>query len=155
MTHEPGQGLCVVVGYDGSENARAAVDHAARLAGPQGKVYVVHAYGPPPDWLGFPNYQRVLDDHRSRGEAVLDALVMTDDPLLRTEFETELIGEPAVDALLAVAEARDADLVVVGTRGLGRLRATLGSVSHDLLHRTARPVLVVPGPAGAPAEEAG
>ena len=152
MSRDPRQGLHVVVGFDGSDNARAAVDHAAWLAGPQGKVYVVHAYAPPADWLGHPNYQRVLDDHRSRGEAVLEALVTSDDPLRRTEFETELLETPAVDAMLAVADARDADLIVVGSRGLGRIRATLGSVSHDLLHRSTRPVLVLPAAADPPTE---
>ena len=144
----------MVVGYDGSDNARAAVDQAAALAGPRGKVYVVHSYSPPADWLGFPNYQRVLDDHRARGEAVLDALVMTDDPLLETEFETELLDSPPADALMSVAGTRGADLIVVGSRGLGRLRATLGSVSHDVLHRADCPVLVVPAAASAPSEDA-
>lgn len=126
------RGLTVVVGYDGSPNARAAVDYAAWLAGATGKLYVVHA-----------------DEHRARGEAVLDALVLTDDPLLETEFETELLEKPAADAIVEVAETRNADLIVVGSRGLGRLRAALGSVSHDVLHRADRPVLVVPAKAAA------
>lgn len=131
--------LTLVVGYDGSSNARAAVEYGAWLAGPDGKIYVVHAYGPPHDWLGFPNYQRVLDDHRTRGQAVLDELP-GDDP----RVETELLEGPAVDAIIAVADTRSADLIVVGSRGGGRARATLGSVSHDLLHRAKRPVLVLP-----------
>ena len=136
--------LSVVVGYDGSETGRAAVDEAARLAGPAGTLHVVHSYAPPADWLGFPSYQRVLDDHRERGEAIIDALVMTDDPLLKTNFETELVEAPPADALVAAADRHAVDLIVVGSRGLGRLRATLGSVSHDVLHRADRPVLVVP-----------
>lgn len=133
------EALTVVVGYDGSPNARAAVDYGAWLAGPDGRVFVVHAYGPPPDWLGFPNYQRVLDDHRERGQSVLDGLPGDD-----ARVEKELLEGPAVDAILAVADTREADLIVVGSRGGGRVRATLGSVSHDLLHRAQRPVLVLP-----------
>jgi nucleotide-binding universal stress UspA family protein len=134
----------IVVGYDGSGTARAAVDYAARQAGSEGKVFVVHAYGPAPDWLGFPNYQRVLQDHQQRGRAVLDALVMEDDPLLATEFETELLEDPPAEAIVRVAEARDADEIVIGSRGLGRVRSALGSVSQDVLHRARVPVVVVP-----------
>jgi nucleotide-binding universal stress UspA family protein len=137
-------GPVIVVGYDGSPTSRAAVDHAARQAGRHGTVYVVHSYGPPPDWLGFPNYQRVLDDHRARGEATLDALTMTDDPLLETNFETELLDTPPAKAITDVAEARGADEIVIGSRGLGRVRGALGSVSQDVLHRAGVPVLVIP-----------
>jgi nucleotide-binding universal stress UspA family protein len=138
------KGPVIVVGYDGSRTSRAAVDHAAQQAGRRGKVYVVHSYSPPPDWLGFPNYQRVLDDHRARGEATLDALAMTDDPLLATNFETELLDSPAAEAITEVAETRDADEIVVGSRGLGRLRTALGSVSQEVLHRATVPVVVIP-----------
>ena len=138
------KGPVIVVGYDGSATSRAAVDHAAREAGPRGKVYVVHSYAPPPDWLGFPYYQRVLDDHRARGEATLDALAMNDDPLLDTNFDTELVDTPPAEAITAVAEARKADEIVVGSRGLGRVRSALGSVSQDVLHRATVPVVVIP-----------
>src|SRR4051794_13958330 len=134
----------IVVGYDGSRTSRAAVDHAARQAGRRGKVYVVHSYGPPADWLGFPNYRRVLNDHRARGEAILDALTMNDDPLLETNFETELLDSPPAQAITDVAATRDADEIVIGSRGLGRVRGALGSVSRDVIHRATVPVLVVP-----------
>ena len=134
----------IVVGYDGSATSRAAVDHAARQAGPNGKVFVVHAYGPPPDWLGFPNYQRVLEDHQERGRALLDALVLDDDPLLETDFETELLDAPPGEAITRVAAARGADEIVIGSRGLGRVRTALGSVSHEVLHAARVPVVVIP-----------
>lgn len=138
----------IVVGYDGSPTSRAAVDHAARQAGKQGKLYVVHAYAPAADWLGFPNYQRVLDDHLARGQATLDALMLTDDPLLDTNFETELLDRPPAEAITQVAETRGADEIVIGSRGLGRVRSALGSVSQEVLHRAQVPVVVIP-PTGA------
>jgi nucleotide-binding universal stress UspA family protein len=138
------EGPVIVVGYDGSPTSRTAVDHAARQAGPRGKVYLVHSYGLPADWLGYPNYQRVLDDHRSRGEVMLKALPATGDPLLGTTFETELLGGPAAEAITGVAEARHADEIVIGSRGLSRARSALGSVSHDVLHSASVPVVVMP-----------
>lgn len=134
----------IVVGYDGSATARAAVDFAAQRVGKEGKLFVVHAYGPPPDWLGFPNYQRILQDHQARGRAALDGLTMGDDPLLETDFETELLDSPPAEAIVRVAETRDADEIVIGSRGLSRARAALGSVSHDVLHRAHVPVVVIP-----------
>jgi nucleotide-binding universal stress UspA family protein len=63
------------------------------------------------------------------------------------EYETELIGGPAAEAIIDVARARHADEIVVGARGLGRVRALLGSVSHELLHIADRPVVVIPAAA--------
>jgi nucleotide-binding universal stress UspA family protein len=134
----------IVVGYDGSATARAAVDHAARQAGSGGKLYLVHAYGPAADWLGFPNYQRVLDDHLARGEATMDALTLTDEPLLGTDYETELLDSPPAVAIMRVAEARGADEIVIGSRGLGRVRSALGSVSQEVLRSARVPVVVIP-----------
>jgi nucleotide-binding universal stress UspA family protein len=143
---EENGGPTIVVGYDGSPASRAAVDYAARRAGADGAVFVVHAYGPPPDWLGVPNYQHVLEDHESRGRALLDALVMNDDPLLETNFETELLDGPPADAIERVAEIRHADEIAIGTRGLGRVRTALGSVSQEVLHGARVPVMVMPPP---------
>src|SRR3954468_11579206 len=50
----------------------------------------------------------------------------------------------AAETIAAVAEQRGAAAVVVGSRGLGRMKARLlGSTSQGLLHRTTRPVIVV------------
>ena len=46
------------------------------------------------------------------------------------EYETELIGGSPAQAITDVARARDADEIVIGSRGMGRLRGVLGSVSH-------------------------
>ena len=140
----------LVVGYDGSAGARAAVDYAALRAGPDGTVYVVHGYSPPAEWLGRPNFQQVMNDHLERARAVMDALVMDDDPLLQTNFETELLAEHPADAILEVAKTRGADEIVVGSRGQRALRAAiLGSVSQEVLHRADVPVVVIPAAAGA------
>ncbi|MGZ6565327.1 MAG: universal stress protein [Solirubrobacteraceae bacterium] len=89
----PELGPVVVVGYDGSEPSRAAVTLAARRAGPRGRVFVVHAYELPADFLGSPNFERLLSDRKDHGRALLDALPLTGNgELLDTEYETELIG---------------------------------------------------------------
>jgi nucleotide-binding universal stress UspA family protein len=53
----------------------------------------------------------------------------------------------AAEALAVSAREHDADEIAIGSRGLGKLRATLGSVSHDVLHEADRPVIVIPSSA--------
>jgi nucleotide-binding universal stress UspA family protein len=139
-------GRCtVVVGYDGSPPARAALEYAAQRAKDGGRVVVVHAFHPTPDWLGSPYYQRALDASQSHGEDLLRSLEEQDD--LGVELGTTLVEGPPARAIVAAADARDADEIVVGSRGFGRVRGVLGSVSHAVLHEADRPVVVIPADA--------
>lgn len=61
---------------------------------------------------------------------------------LDVSYETRR-GRPA-EVLADVAREHDADLIVMGSRGLGRMRAAVGSAVLDLLHDAPCPVLVVP-----------
>lgn len=134
----------IVVGYDGSESARAAVDYAGRRAGADGTVFVVTAYGPPPDWLGHREYDRIVAQHRAHGNDLLESLMGVRDWLPPADYELELLEGPAAEALERVADTRGADEIVVGSRGRGRVRGALGSVSHALLRDARRPVVVMP-----------
>jgi nucleotide-binding universal stress UspA family protein len=132
----------LVVGYDGSPPSRDALEYAARRAGPDGHVYVVHSFEPPSDWLGHPNYQRVLEEHEGRGRELLEAVEQ--DNSLGTHVHSELLAGDAAEAIVTVADARHADEIAVGARRLGRIRAALGSVSLDVVHRARIPVVVIP-----------
>jgi nucleotide-binding universal stress UspA family protein len=135
----------VVVGYDGSPPARAALAYAARRAAGAGRVVAVHAFQPVPDWLGDPYYQRALDAYQTHGRELLRSLEEQGD--LGVELATSLLEGPPARAIVAAADARDADEIVVGSRGFGRLRGVLGSVSHAVLHEADRPVVVIPADA--------
>jgi nucleotide-binding universal stress UspA family protein len=130
---------CIVVGYDGSPTAQSALDWALATAGDTTNVVAVHAFEPPHDWLGHPYYERMLEEHRQRGQALLDAL--PDDQ----RIESDLIAGAPAEAIAGAASARNADLIVCGTRGFGPAKSVLGSVSHALLHLSDRPVVVIPG----------
>ena len=54
---------------------------------------------------------------------------------------------PPARAIVAAADARDADEIVIGSRGFGPVRGVLGSVSHAVLHETDRVVVVIPADA--------
>ena len=144
----------IVVGYDGSPASRAAIARAARRAGEHGQVYIVHAYSLPMDWYGVPDHQRLLDLELSRAHDLIGRLEEESGAdLSGTNWETEVIGAAPAKAIADVASARDADEIIVGTRGFGRARALLGSVAHELIHLAACPVTVIPERAVARAEE--
>ena len=61
------------------------------------------------------------------------------------EAEVEMVAKRGAEALIDVADRREARLIVVGSFGEGPLKgAILGSTPYKLLHLARRPVLVVP-----------
>jgi nucleotide-binding universal stress UspA family protein len=128
----------IVVGVDGSPEADAALRvgyEEARLRG--GELVVLHAWQYPPFGPGG-NDRRAAEEPLARAVDKLRAEVAGSVPIT-----TRLVAGDARRAL--VAEAGDAALVVVGSRGLGGVSAAvLGSVGTYLLHHAPCPVEVVP-----------
>ena len=136
---------CIVVAYDGSAPARVGVRYAAARAGSTGQVIIVHCFGLPSEWFGAAVAEPVAIEHSERGEAVLDDLMLTDASVLsEVDFEVELIGGEPAETVNRVAETNDADEIVVGTRGAGRIASLLGSVAQEVIRRADRPVVVIP-----------
>jgi nucleotide-binding universal stress UspA family protein len=136
---------CVVVGYDGSPASRAAIARAVHRAGEDGKVYIVHAYSLPTDWLAGPSHQELLDVPLDRARDLMGRLEEEAGADLQgVRWEAEVIGDAPARAIAHVAATHDADEIIVGTRGLGRARALLGSVAHELIHLAECPVTVIP-----------
>ncbi|MBL7488033.1 universal stress protein [Frankia sp. AgB1.9] len=140
----------VVVGIDGSDLSIAALRWAAHSAAVRGvPLRVVHASG------GYdPMYAEVLVAAQSslvrRATDVLaQAVALGLDGALDITVDTVLSPDSAVRALLR--EARDSQLLVVGTRGHGGLaRLLLGSVSHQcVLHAACDVAVVRPEPVAA------
>jgi nucleotide-binding universal stress UspA family protein len=139
-------GRCtVVVGYDASGPARTALSYAACRAREGGRIVAVHAFQPVPDWMGSSNYQHALEAHHEHGRQLLESL--KDAHGLDAEPETSLLEGPPARAIVAAADAREADEIVVGSRGFGPMRGALGSVSHAVLHEADRVVVVIPADA--------
>jgi nucleotide-binding universal stress UspA family protein len=132
----------VVVGYDGSHEARNALEVAAERAGPGGKVVVVFVAPATAQWLDSSLYDSAVAQRRRREQEILDELADVD--LGDVTIEIELVDGRPAEALVREARTRDALEIVLGSRGLGPIRAALGSVSHEVVRRADRPVVVVP-----------
>jgi nucleotide-binding universal stress UspA family protein len=141
----------IVVGTDGSETARIAVDRAAELSLSIGaRLEIVSAYEPVPSGrLRGPQQEAPPDvewmvNPREDVDATLRAAAEAAEGAGLDRVGTHARqGDPA-DAILDVAEEQHADLVVVGNKGMtGAKRFLLGSVPNKVSHHAPCSVLIV------------
>ena len=134
----------IVVGIDGSQDSLRALTVAQQIAEKfQAKLVMVHAYPRTSDLHDFEGYERLVARRINDGREIID---QAHERLAGTaiEAEEELLEEPADDAILSVAGTRKADLIVMGTRGMGAIKSVLyGSIATKVTHRAECPVLVV------------
>jgi nucleotide-binding universal stress UspA family protein len=132
----------ILLATDGLENttpaARAAVDLAKKGGA---ELHVVHVWHTVPS----PHFDRVIRSGlEDAGREALEEQVRWIEDAGGTVAEARLRKGRAVEEIIAQAEAIGAGLVIVGSRGMGRLaRMALGSVSTGLAHRSHCPVLIV------------
>jgi nucleotide-binding universal stress UspA family protein len=134
----------IVAGVDGSEGGeralRWAVHEAVRRGGAVQAVTAFTFDGVDGSSLRYREQQHELTE-RMLGDAVVGALA--DDP--RVSVTTRVVFGTATEVLLD--GARDADLLVLGSHGHGRLfHAVLGSVAEACVRGGVCPVVVVPVP---------
>lgn len=134
----------IVVGTDGSESANAAVAKAgelARMCG--GSLHLVFGCGQPAiasaSVVGIPVAPVAVEDIQAEFENLAR-------PLREQGIEVGVHVSPVSgpDAVLTAAEELDADLIVVGNRGMsGSRRFLLGSVPNAVSHHAPCSVLIV------------
>lgn len=139
----------IVVGIDGSEHSKAALRWAVKEAALRGVgVRAVHAWQVYPAlYPGTTITATDFDDVRAQaGSFVTDFVAEVVPEHEGVEIEAVAIqGESVAPAL--VDAAADAELLVVGSRGLGGFRGLLlGSVSQQCVHHATCPVVVLPRP---------
>ena len=150
----------ILICYDGSADAQAAIGRSALLMpGSHANVLVI--------WetilqtmtrngsIGMGFGMVGLEDDTSADAAIEKGAQDTATDGARRATAAGLVAEPRIanrdgdtaETILAVAVELDADVIVLGTRGLGSMKSLmLGSVSHAVLHHADRAVLVVPSP---------
>ena len=134
----------ILLATDGSSHAGKALEYARDLAlRDDAQVIVVHAFEPVPTHLGEPWRDQIVARHVNVGREVADEAAQK----LReagVDVILEVLEGPPADAILRVADVRQPDLIVMGSRGHGELASLLlGSVSHRVLAHTHVPVMVV------------
>jgi nucleotide-binding universal stress UspA family protein len=133
----------IVVGYDGSDCSRAALDEGLRTAKALGdEVVVVFGYSPPGLWGGeIVEHEDAIEE---RGTKVLEEAKHQAEAAGAT-VELALVAKKPSEAIVETADERDARMIVVGSYGDPPLKGIiLGSTPNKLLHLADRPVLVVP-----------
>ena len=152
----------LLIGYDGSEAARAAIAVARSLFG-AADVVVAHVHPPPPTLtagrlarVALPDSMIAEGIEGLRAQAQAEARALTDEGVGLARA-AGLSAEPSMHfaitawrALRRVAIDVGADAIVCGTAGEGPVgRTMLGSTASSLLYHTERALLVVPGTAAA------
>lgn len=125
----------VVVGYDGSETARRALDAALAVVNDDGTVHIVTAYDEPSNREINDAYASVPEEFRNEVDllhgprtALQDAVAVVEDQ--RVAAVGHFIDDDPASAIMHAAQTAEADMIVVGSRGLGRgTRHLRGSVS--------------------------
>lgn len=143
--------LTFLVGTDGSEGSVHAMEWVAQLAAAAAaRVVAVHAYEPLAHLGERPppvDFEAMEEEARQRLEQEWCR------PLAAAgvHFVARLAEGTPVGVLVDLAADYDADLIVVGARGLGTFRGMLlGSTSRKLSHASHRPVAIVPPPLESP-----
>lgn len=132
----------IIVGVDRSEDAKSAFHWAVEAARPDDTVVVLHAWqiaavAGLETWYYSPT--ALIDRSQKLTQSLIDSV---DGRPGNPEFERESHEGHAGRVLVSVGE--DADLLVVGSRGLGGFRGLLlGSVSNYVVHHAPCPVAVI------------
>jgi nucleotide-binding universal stress UspA family protein len=136
----------ILVPVDGSDNSKRALEEAVSMAKSKGaSVTIVHVIDLPP--TVYVESQKLLDQlmtrFREESARVLgEYKTIAEKQGARTEIVV-MEGDPA-ENIVRYATRKNFDMIVMGSRGLGRLKEmVLGSTSRKVLNGAKCPVLIV------------
>jgi nucleotide-binding universal stress UspA family protein len=149
--------LNVLVAIDGSDHAAQALRTAAQLASEEhARLTIITAVPPTPALAQITAAGAALTEVADlMGDAGKQMRAQVDELPDDISVTTVVVSGHAAQEILKQLRAGDHDLLVMGTRGLGRVgSALLGSVSQAVLHEAEVPVLVVHAPRDGASSEA-
>jgi nucleotide-binding universal stress UspA family protein len=136
----------VGVGYDGSDESKAALTAAAQVARHFGaslrliRIYDATRVGAPA-LMTVPGYVTTMEDFEALQRRGLDEAVAA----MPDELAAEAVFVPGSAGPELAAQTENVDLMVVGSRGYGpRAAVLLGSVTHTVIRKASCPVIVLP-----------
>jgi nucleotide-binding universal stress UspA family protein len=134
----------ILLAIDGSEYSNNALSYAANMAETyQATLWLVHVFAHPSDLLGYDDFEKLYAKRKCAGQSILDAAmqILGESDL---EIREELVEGPEVESILNFAKNNKADIIIMGTRGMGAIKGLLlGSVSRKVIHYANCPVMVV------------
>jgi nucleotide-binding universal stress UspA family protein len=155
-------GTKMLLATDGSEEAELATRAAIKLAEGIGSELHVIYVEPLPDFMkkndaGLPGYDLELYEKiEEEGRETLRKLTWRVKVAGGTVAEAHLRMGPVAEEIVGLADELEVGLVVVGSRGLGRIRRTLaGSVSESVFRHARCPVMVVRAKDNPPSQRGG
>ena len=134
----------ILAAVDGSQHGLKAARTAGELARRmEADLWIVTVFDPVPAYLGEPYLQEAMSKRLGQAEKILQE-ALEEIGSIPGKLSTETLEGPVAEAIIAVLQARHIDLVVMGTRGLGRLSGLLlGSQSQKVVQHAPCPVLLV------------
>lgn len=144
----------IVVPYDSSAPSKKALQKALEFCheNPACVLHVISVVVP--DVRMFPTadpivynaeeYQSIHNQAVAQHQEALDTQVRPLVEGLNNHVEIKVLsGESPAESIDLFAQGHSADLIIMGSRGLGGIRGAFGSVSKGVLHKTTIPVLIV------------
>ena len=146
----------ILIAYDGSDDAKAAIEHAGRLF-PGEAVTVLTVWERFIDTMTrvggginlVVDYDEIdRDAEKGAREKAQEGAQLAAEAGLDASARTAVVDTTVADAILADAAAVEASAVICGSRGYSGIKSLmLGSTSHHVLQHADLPVVVVPSPA--------
>ncbi len=140
--------MSLLVSIDFSPVTDAQIEIVDRLASAKREIHLLHVTEPDPSFVGLAagpeEVQHQVAHELQRAQTELEALAER----LRAKghvVDTRLVPGPTIQTILEQADKLDAEVIVMGSHGRGKLfDLVMGSVSAGVIRKSPVPVLVVP-----------